>query len=262
MLVLLRPVGRSFWLREDLEGRRVHSGIPFLLPALSGLLNDSKIEVDLEILPTIQIMTSRGACYCCTMSSEEEPRDFIFLKSRRRARSDDEMIEMMMMNPPQFGPRGGDNVRRDELRLPDRMSYFCLYNPVAFQDYKSTLVIAFAVLPAILLLSSSLDELDKVGTDERSSRESISVGFCAALSFVLLETLTERCPPCQSSDYVPSTCKQKVTQLVRLNAHRTHRCSPLFLALALLGDDDNLTLDEAKVTALCRSKVEQGDGAW
>ena len=37
--------------------------------------------------------------------------------------------------------------------------------PVSFQDYKST-VIAFAVLAATLLLPSSLDELDKVGTEK------------------------------------------------------------------------------------------------
>lgn len=82
--------------------------------------------------------------------------------------------------------------------------------PVSFQDYKST-VIAFAVLAATLLLPSSLDELDKVGTEKRSSREVGSGGFCAALSVVLLETLTERYPPCQSSDCVPSTCEQKIT---------------------------------------------------
>jgi hypothetical protein len=134
--------------------------------------------------------------------------------------------------------------------------------PVSFQDYKSTVIVTFAVLPATLPLRSSLDELDKVGTEERSSKEVVSVGFCAALSFVLLETLTERYPPCPSSDCVLSTCEQKVAQLVHHDARRTQRCSPLFLALALLRDDEDLPLDKAKITALCRSKVEQGNGAW
>jgi hypothetical protein len=164
-----------------------------------------------------------------------------------------------MMNP-QSGPRGGDNVRRDKLGSRIRCHSVCT-TPVSFKDYKST-VIAFAVLAATLLLPNSLDELDEVGTEKRSSREVVSGGFCAALSVVLLETLTERYPPCPSSDCVPSTCKPKVTQLVHHDVRRTQRCSPFFLALALLGDDENLPLDEPKITALCRSKVEQGDGAW
>jgi hypothetical protein len=69
-----------------------------------------------------------------------------------------------MMNP-QSGPRGGDNVRRDKLGSRITCHYSVYTTPVSFQDYKST-VIAFAVLAATLLLPSSLDELDKVGTEK------------------------------------------------------------------------------------------------